>query len=188
MHSPRRIKCAVLILSMVLSFSSCQKQVLEDEEDGGESPAYVFPRGTGVGTFEYPFTIKDVLEGTAAGASGQVWVIGYAVGSAYRSLDNASFVLENASSTSLLLSSDSLCTDVTHCIPVELSSTKWQSMFALPSNPGGYHQCVMFMGRPALYYRKNGLRSLSEGHWLYGFDISSISREPQEWEYNIIFW
>ncbi|MGN1255962.1 MAG: DUF6359 domain-containing protein [Bacteroidaceae bacterium] len=176
------------MLSIALLSSSCQKQVLEDEDDGRESPAHVFPRGTGEGTFEFPFTVKDVQEGTAAGASGQVWVIGYVVGSAYRSLDNASFSLENASSSSLLLSSDSLCTDVTHCIPVELSSTKWQSQFALPSNPSGYHQCVMFMGTPALYYRKNGLRSLSEGHWLYGFDISSISREPQEWEYTIISW
>ena len=188
MLSPRRIESLFLMVCMALPFSSCQKQILEDEEDGGETPAHVFPRGTGEGTFEFPFTVRDVQEGNASNALGAVWVIGYAVGSAYRSLDNASFTLENASHTSLLLSADSLCIDVSRCIPVELSTAKWQSLFSLPSNPSGLHQCVMLMGVPSLYYRKNGLRSLSEGQWLYGFDISSISREPQEWDEVIIFW
>ncbi|MGN0233446.1 MAG: DUF6359 domain-containing protein [Bacteroidaceae bacterium] len=160
----------------------------EEDADGGESPVYVLPMGTGQGTQEYPFTVRDVLDGMVAGVSGQVWVIGYAVGSAYRSLDNASFSLEDASSTSLLLSGDSLCSDVTCCVPVELSSSKWKSLLSLPSNPNGFRQCVLLMGVPATYYRTSGLRSLSEGRWLYGFDISSISQDPQEWEKDSISW
>ena len=66
MLSPRRIECIFLMVCMALPFSSCQKQILEDEEDGRETPAHVLPRGTGEGTFEYPFTVRDVQEGNVS--------------------------------------------------------------------------------------------------------------------------
>ena len=160
---------------------------LEEETGGSSGTSCATPVGFGEGTAERPFTVADVQQGRAAASQAPVWVIGYAVGSAYRSLDNATFSPSAASSSSLLLSADSACTQVSRCIPVELGSVKWQRQFALSQYPAGFRQCVMLRGVPSKYYNKNGLRSLSAGRWFLGLDLSCVSRDPQEWETDTIY-
>lgn len=186
MRSPRRSKLTVSILCLVLLLPSCQQMSLEEETGGSSGTSCASPVGFGEGTAERPFTVGDVMKGKAAQSQSQVWVIGYAVGSAYRSLDKATFSPSSASSSSLLLSADSACTQVSRCIPVELGSAKWQNQFALSRQPAGFRQCVMLRGVPSKYYNKNGLRSLSAGRWFLGLDLSCVSRDPQEWEADTI--
>ncbi len=176
------------ILCCALLLVSCQKLLLEEEEGGQGNSVGTFPQGTGAGTEQFPFSVRDVMDGRAQAADGTVWVIGYAVGAAYRTLSTADFSPSVPYATNLLLSADSLCTDVARCIPVELSSSKSKAQFALPNNPSGYRQCVMLEGIPQTYYKENGLRKVSAGRWLYGFDLSNVSGDPQEWEVDSIFW
>lgn len=185
-RSPRRNKLTASLLCLVLLLPSCQQMSLEEETGGSGGTSCATPVGFGEGTAERPFTVADVQKGRAVASQAQVWVIGYAVGSAYRSLDNATFSPSAASSSSLLLSADSACTQVSRCIPVELGSVKWQRQFALSQQPAGFRQCVMLRGVPSKYYNKNGLRSLSAGRWFLGLDLSCVSRDPQEWETDTI--
>ena len=91
MRSPRRSKLTVSILCLVLLLTSCQQMSLEEETGGSSGTSCASPVGFGEGTAERPFTVGDVMKGKAAQSQSQVWVIGYAVGSAYRSLDKATF-------------------------------------------------------------------------------------------------
>ncbi len=170
-----------------LALVGCQKiDLSEDKKNHTEENLRITIYGTGKGSMEYPLTVDDVLNDTAAYGSEYVWVMGYVVGSTYRTLNNASFDKNEAYSSNILLSADSLCTNVHDCIPVELSSSKWQESFSIVSAPQGFRQCVLIQGKRATYFNKKGLRKICAGHWLFGFDISSVLSEPQEWTTTVI--
>lgn len=186
--SPRRSRLSCLLLCLVLLLPSCQKMTLDEEPEGEAGHLSQPPSGTGLGTEKCPFTVGDVLSGTASHAGKPVWVAGYAVGAAYRTLAAADFSASTAYSSNILLSADSLCTDASRCIPVELSTAKWQNLLSLPANPSGYRQCVLVQGTPSTYYKTSGLRKVCAGRWLYGFDLSSVSHDPEEWDTDTISW
>lgn len=174
------------LLLVALLIAACQKvDLTADPEDKPDTPA-ANPEvqaasllGTGEGTPSMPYTVNDVRSGVPS-ATGDVWVIGYMVGTAPRSMSAASFAAEATNRSNILLSGDALCTDTACCIPVELSSEKMRKLLALPDNRAHYRQCVLLCGTPSVYLYRKGLRSITAAQWLDGFDISTIA--PEDWE------
>lgn len=171
------------LLLLCLLLACCQK--LDPTVEPGAAEAAdaegqdVAIAGTGEGTRACPYTVTDVRSLPLAG-SDAVWVIGYMVGTAPTSMNNASFSASALNQSNILLSSDSLCTDTARCIPVELSSTKWKKSLSLPLNVHHFRKCLLLKGVPSRYlYNRKGLRNVSAGLWMDGFDIASVA--PQEW-------
>ncbi|MCR4920842.1 MAG: DUF6359 domain-containing protein [Bacteroidaceae bacterium] len=162
--------------------AGCEKyDFTEDGTTRKEEEDFAPPTDAGKGTAEAPYTVEDLLSADLTKSGGACWVIGYVVGATYRTMNNAEFAPDANYSANVLLAGDSLCTSSQRCIPVELSSTSLQKKFALPHNPQGFRQCAMFYGKPARYFNVNGLRNISAGHWLWGFDIQQINPIPEEW-------
>jgi len=165
---------------LCLLLACCQKADTTVEPDDADrtDDMEVAIAGTGEGTRTCPYTVTDIRSLPLSGE--EVWVIGYMVGTAPTSMNNASFSASATNQSNILLSSDSLCTDTARCIPVELSSSKWKKSLSLPMNVGHFRKCLLVKGIPSRYlYNRKGLRSISAGLWMDGFDISSVT--PQEW-------
>ena len=108
-----------------------------------------------------------------------VWVIGYMVGTARQTMSNAVFRPDADNQSNILLASDSLCTDTTGCIPVELSQAKWKRLLSVPMNTEHFGQCLLVKAIPSTYLKRKGLQNVSAGLWMDGFDISTVA--PTEW-------
>ena len=174
------------IALLCLLIGSCQEVDLTEysndsvNSDPAETPIEtVTVIGTGEGTMERPFTVTDIRSMPISGSE-SVWVIGYMVGTARTAMSHAEFSADAENQSNILLSSDSLCTDTAHCIPIELSSSKWKKSLSLPTNVAHFHKCLLVKGNLSLYMHRKGLRNVSAGLWLDGFDIASVA--PQEWE------
>jgi hypothetical protein len=172
-----------LLLPLCLSFACCQKVDLTVEPDNANaannSEQVVTIVGTGKGTMEYPYTVTDFLS-LDLSANDTVWVIGYMVGTARQTMNNAVFSSDATNQSNILLSADSLCTDAALCIPVKLATDKWKNELSLPSNTQHFRKCLLVRGIPALYLKRKGLEKVLAGLWMDGFDISSVA--PQNWE------
>ncbi|MBQ7527281.1 MAG: hypothetical protein IJT11_06095 [Bacteroidaceae bacterium] len=170
------------LLLLCLLLAACQKADLtvgpEDGEKAGASEEVGSIIGTGQGSSQCPYTVTD-LRSLELPAGDAVWVIGYMVGTAPRAMGNAVFSTDADNQSNILLAADSLCTDPEHCIPVELSSAKNKANFSLPKNTAHFRKCLLLKGIPSTYLYRKGLRSVSAGLWLDGFDISSV--EPTGW-------
>lgn len=178
MPLPKRNK----LLLLCLLFVCCQKVDLTVEPEasgfaveGEENVAIV---GTGEGTRQRPYTATDILA-LELTPNDTAWVIGYMVGTARTTMNNAIFSIDADNGSNILLSSDSLCTDISSCIPVRLSSDKWKSQLSLPTNKAHFRKCLLLRGIPATYLKRKGLEKVLTGLWLDGFDISSVA--PTEW-------
>lgn len=171
------------LLALCLLLACCQKVDLTTEPEtavptgNAEEPAAVL--GTGEGTATHPYTVADVRSLSLSGSE-EVWVIGYLVGTAARSMNNAVFSADADNQSNILLSSDSLCSDTTRCIPVELASEKWKKSLSLPKNVMHFRKCLLVKGIPSRYLYRKGLRNVSAGLWMDGFDIAAV--EPQDWD------
>ncbi|MBO7119879.1 MAG: hypothetical protein J6W03_06135 [Bacteroidaceae bacterium] len=175
MLSRRRI--SLLLLCPLLA--CCQKTDLVGEP--AEAGATEVPEtivGTGMGSRSMPFTVTDVWRCDLADDV-PVWVVGYVVGTAPRAMGNAVFAADADNQSNILLAADSLCSDAELCIPVELASVKNRELFSLPSNVRLFRHCLLLKAFPRKYLNRKGLRNVSEGLWLDGFDIASIA--PSEW-------
>ena len=173
---PKRNSLAILCLL----FICCQKADLDAEpaevaETTVQSVAIV---GTGLGSMSCPYTVADVMDAPLP-SDEPVWVIGYVVGTARQSMSNAVFSPEAENQSNILLSPDSLCESTDDCIPVELQSEKARSNFSIPTNRAHFHQPLLVKGRPSVYLNRTGLRGISTGLWLDGFDIASVA--PLNW-------
>ncbi|MBO4549296.1 MAG: hypothetical protein J5733_01075 [Bacteroidaceae bacterium] len=170
------------LLLLCLLCACCQKVDLtvepNDKETADNSIDVSSIIGTGEGTSQRPYTVTDICS-LERPSSEAVWVIGYMMGTAPRSMNNAVFSIEADNQSNILLSSDSLCTDINLCIPVELSSAKNKTSFSLPANTSHFQKCLLVKGIPSTYLYRKGLRNVSAGLWLDGFDISSVA--PSEW-------
>ena len=175
-----RKKNSLLLLCLLLT--CCQKADVianpDNDGTGDDSEEAVTILGTGDGTKTCPYTVQDIRSSSLGNE--EVWVIGYMVGTAPTSMNNATFSVNATNQSNILLSYDSLCSDTAHCIPVELSSSKWKKSLSLPMNVTHFRKCLLVKGIPSRYlYNRKGLRSISAGLWMDGFNISSVS--PDEW-------
>lgn len=179
MPLPKRNSLALLCLML----ACCQKIDLtvtpeEDNPTTSNSVQTVNIVGTGEGTMERPYTVTDIRSALPTGQD-SVWVIGYMVGTAPRSMNNAVFNSDATNQSNILLSNDSLCADTAHCIPVELTNNSIKATLSLPANTARFRKCVLVKGIPSVYLQRKGLRKCSAGLWLVDFDLNSI--EPQDW-------
>ena len=175
------VRTILCLVSCLLSVTGCEKIDLEKEGGGGEPVvAQTLPLRSGEGTQESPLMVEQVIESDTLSAR-YYWVIGYVVGSTYRTMGNAVFEATTTYDSNILLASDSTCTSVDRCIPVELKSTKIRQIASLPSNPGLHRQCIMVQGQYGRYFSRPGLRETRSAYWLPGFDISSIVTAPIQW-------
>lgn len=188
---PARLMAACIVM-LALSLCACEHFELADadQEDNGSTTvngsddgATDFPYATGLGTRQCPYTpgqlLSDItthqqqdntcgnllgsaLEGT------EVCLMGYAVGEAYRSISNATFTAPFGHQSNILLASDSLCTDATLCIPVELSTEKQKSAIALANNSALQRQCLLIEGTLYKYLNVIGLRNITAHRWFPG--------------------
>lgn len=170
------------LLPLCLLLACCQKvdPIVEpnDAENTDNSEETIAVIGTGEGTRSCPYTVADIRSLPLSGSEA-VWVIGYMVGTSPTSMNNASFSINAENQSNILLSYDSLCTDTALCIPVELTSTKNRKSFSLPTNIEHFRKCLLIKGIPRRYLYRKGLRDVSAGLWMDGFDIASVA--PQEW-------
>ena len=179
MPSLRKNSLALLCLLL----TCCQKVDLTfGPEDGnnasGNSTQTADIVGTGEGTKERPLTVRDVRSMHCSGKD-TLWVVGYMVGTARQSMNNAVFSAEASNSSNILLSYNRLCTDTAQCIPVELPAGRIREQLSLPSNVSNFRQCVLVRGIPSIYLRRKGLRNCSAGLWIIDFDLSAF--ESQDW-------
>lgn len=176
MLSPK--KNSVLLLCLLLV--CCQKvdtTVEPNDTDPTGNPEETVT-GTGEGTRQRPYTVTDIRSLSLPDGD-PVWVIGYMVGTAHASMNNAVFSINATNQSNILISFDSLCTDTARCIPVELASAKNRKDFSLPTNTALFRKCLILKGIPRRYLYRKGLRNVSAGLWMDDFDLSSVV--PQEW-------
>ena len=175
-----------IYLCSALLIVSCQKVNLDEEGTGEDIPENLTFTGTGLGTLESPFTVDNILSGEMMGEANECWVIGYVVGATYSAMKNALFKPQTFYETNILLSGDSVCEDPALCIPVELTTKAMKESYSLAGNPQRFRKCLLIKGWPALYFKVNGLRRASSGHWLGQFDIRTINYEPEDWTQDTI--
>lgn len=158
----------------------CQKVDFDAEpaEEAETPEQYAAIVGTGMGSSQFPYTVTDIRSKELP-ASEPVWVIGYMVGTARQTMNNAVFRPDADNQSNILLASDSLCTDTTGCIPVELSQAKWKRLLSVPMNTEHFGKCLLVKAIPSTYLKRKGLQNVSAGLWMDGFDISTVA--PTEW-------
>ena len=175
---PLRKRNSLLLCCLLLA--CCQKVDFDAEpaEEAETPEQYAAIVGTGMGSSQCPYTVTDIRSKELP-ASEPVWVIGYMVGTARQTMNNAVFRPDADNQSNILLASDSLCTDTTGCIPVELSQAKWKRLLSVPMNTEHFGKCLLVKATPSTYLKRKGLQNVSAGLWMDGFDISTVA--PTEW-------
>lgn len=168
------------LLPALCLLCACEKV---DVEATGDDPSIAHERPTslGEGTQSSPYTVPQVLSGEAATGT-TTWVIGYAVGSTYRTMSNALFSAATTYTSNILLSESPSCTTTASCIAIELSSSTIQQSLSLAHNPQGYRQCILVCGQVSRYFSQPGIRNVKSGYWLPNFDPSTLDSSPTTWE------
>ncbi len=173
------MRCSIILMVSLLCLG-CQKYELDSMETEEQS-APVFPIGHGRGTQQHPLTVADIKAGKAE--VGQAcWVMGYAVGSTYRSMNNALFTVPTEWSHNILLSDQPLCTDAANCIAVQLTTQKMKDTFSLYACPDKHAQAVVLYGTVGKYLYQLGLSETNDGYWLPGFDLAQVNVQPTPWD------
>lgn len=171
------------LFCVALMVLACERPDLDTPKEKGTQAVALQPLGHGLGTQESPLTAGDVLAGlTAEGGATNCWVMGYAVGSTYRTMNNAQFSVPTTYAANVLLADDSLCMDADLCVPVELAGTASQGLFSLASCPQMWRRLLVVRGTAGRYFSRPGLRAASLGYWLPDFDLATISPVPTPWE------
>ena len=140
-----------------------------DGTGGGDTPTPTPTPGTGTGTSDSPFSVGQVIAGSASGTG--VWVKGFIVGwiDGKSLAEGAKFNGEATVATNLLLADNANETDYTKCIPVQLPTGAVRDGLNLQANPGNYKKEVSLKGDIAKYFGAPGLKTVTE----YSIDGSS---------------
>ena len=145
--------------------------VMEGGSSGGDTPTPTPDPtpGTGTGTSDSPFSVGQVIAGSASGTG--VWVKGFIVGwiDGKSLAEGAKFNGEATVATNLLLAENANETDYTKCIPVQLPFGAVRDGLNLQANPGNYKKEVSLKGDIATYFTAPGLKTVTE----YSIDGSS---------------
>lgn len=169
-----------MLLPAIGLLAGCGMDEFSDEEEDEGTLVAVVPTGHGEGTQKRPFTPNDLLEGGDLPYGEEVWVMGYAVGSTIESMDEAWFDVPTDYEHNILLSNDSLSTDPTECIPVELSTADMQLRYSLALQPSNFRHFIVIRGTLDSYFSQAGIRRSDAAYWIDGFDIRRVY--PQEWD------
>lgn len=161
-----------LALSVLLSpmFMSC-----DDEKN---YPPVVIPEDYGSGAWNEPMSVSQVINGSSGTG---VWVTGYIVGwldtnisNAY-SVETAKFTVPCTVATNMLMAATPDETDLSKCIPVQLSSgTDARTALNLVDNPANLGKQVTVKGNAERYFGTNGFKSVSN----YNFGPEGVYEKP----------
>ncbi len=176
MRLPRALGLALALCLL----SACEKVDVEAEKENPDVEQ-LRPTSLGEGVQSSPYTVSQIIEGKATTGS-TVWVIGYAVGSTYRTMSNALFTAETSYTSNILLANNSSCNATESCIAVELSTTAIQQALSLAYNPNHHRHCIMVCGQASRYFSQPGIRNVKDGYWLPNFDPSALNSSPTEWD------
>ncbi len=170
-------------LCCIFLLCACEQVVLKpaQKEDAAPVETSLPLWGLGAGSARFPYAAEQVILGLDSDTA--VWVVGYVVGSTYRSLSAATFTSHSSHAGNILISSDSLCHAVSQCVPVELSSSKLQQSFSLFYSSGGYRKPLLLLALPAPYFSRPGLRKVQFARWLSAEEADKIDTVPEEWEH-----
>lgn len=184
-------RCILAALLVLACLTSCEQIELAKTDgstgdDSNQSTQITAPLRTGEGTMDAPYTV-DELKTAALDDGTIVWVIGYAVGTAYSGMNNAVFLPPFEHDSNILLASRVDCTNTAECVPVRLNNDKTKEGLSLKSDESRYQQCVMIHGSVGRYLSTTGITSIvsnSEYKWFEGFIIPMS--KPSEWETDTI--
>ena len=117
---------------------------------GGDTPQ-------GAGTYESPLTVSQAI---SLGNADAVWVKGYVVGfvSGQVLSSGATFSAEGAVNTNLLFAESATETNVSRCMPIQLSRD-YRADFALDANPGLLGKEIIMAGQLTAYFSVPGIKS-----------------------------
>ncbi|MBQ6062710.1 MAG: OB-fold nucleic acid binding domain-containing protein [Prevotella sp.] len=109
------------------------------------------------GTYDSPLTVTQAISLANADAA---WVKGYIVGYVTGQVisTGAVFSAEGATNTNLLIAASASETDVSKCMPIQLSRD-YRADFALDANPGMLGKEVIIAGQLTTYFGVPGLKS-----------------------------
>lgn len=115
----------------------------------------------GSGTEESPYSVTQVLNGTA---SGTAWVSGYIVGwvDGMTLSTGATFNASSTIETNVLIAATQGETDVNKCIPVQLPAGAIRSAVNLKSHPENFGKMLSVNASIEKYFGVMGLKSASE--------------------------
>ncbi len=117
---------------------------------GGEQPS-------GAGTYDSPLTVTQAISlGNADAAWVKGYIVGYVTGQVIST--GAVFSAEGATNTNLLIAASASETDVSKCMPIQLSRD-YRADFALDANPGLLGKQVIIAGQLTAYFGVPGLKS-----------------------------
>lgn len=173
----------LIFLFSALALCACQKIDLAEATSGSNDEKEITtPIGVGAGTAEKPWTVEQVATGNVDfGQEG--WVIGYAIGAAYRTIDNYSIGADHTYVTNILLANEPIQDTCKIYIPAELSTKAMKEAFALPYNKTKFQKCVMLHGATGRYFNVNGLRRCDAGRWFEDLNLDSLKKlGPEEWQ------
>lgn len=175
----------------MILFSSCENVNLEetqkDNTASNQTTIITTPLRTGNGTMAAPYTVTDVLQKGEALYNQEVWVIGYAVGTAYNGMNNAVFTPPFQHDSNILLANSINCTETAECVPVKLIKKKLKEGISLQNLPTMYQQCLMIQGTIGKYLNTSGIIYITADtnyRWFEGFTIPTST--PSEWEQDTI--
>ncbi|MCM1517417.1 MAG: DUF6359 domain-containing protein [Pseudoflavonifractor sp.] len=129
--------------------------------EGVEVPGGDTPDTPGDGTENSPYTVTQVLNGTATGTA---WVTGYIVGwiDGMTLSDGARFSVPATANTNILISATQGETDIAKCIPVQLPSGSVRTALNLQNHPDNMGKAVSLNASIEKYFGTTGLKSASE--------------------------
>lgn len=177
-----------IVLLSAVALCACQKiDLAEATSDSNNKTDIPIPTGVGEGTAEKPWTVEQVMNGDVE-FSREGWVIGYAIGAAYKTIGNYSLSADHTYVTNIILSNEPVQEEYTIFIPAELPTKAMKEAFALPYNKSKLQKCVMLHGVAGRYFNVNGLRRCDAGRWLEGFNLTTLDPHPEEWTDTLITW
>lgn len=176
-----------LLLTM-FAIVACEHIDMEDIEGSTnkkeESADIIAPLRTGEGTIDAPYTVADIQQLGDSLYETDVWVIGYAVGTARQALKNAVFTSPFENESNILLADTKQCESANICLPVNLKTDALKNALSLKKNASMHRQCLILNGTVDKYLSTTGIRTINQYRWLEDFSIPSSL--PSEWEIDSI--
>ena len=140
----------------VLNNAGSTSEFRIDGVDTGDKPT-----ANGDGTEAAPYSVTQVLNGSA---SGTAWVSGYIVGwiDGKSIFDGAKFDAAATIETNVLIAATPNETNVDNCIPVQLPSGSVRSGVNLKSHPENFGKLLTINASIEKYFGVNGLKSATD--------------------------
>lgn len=161
-----------LLLCFIIGLAACTGPVILEEEEETEidvgkeesEPTWESVPITHEGSYNSPYSIGEAL---TLGRGKNVWIEGYIVGCVNNSMKSGCNFTQEATTTSNILIADTFPTDsenaYLYCMPVELlNGSIARDDLNLYDNPDNYHRKVRIEGDITLYFKRPGIKEITD--------------------------